>query len=260
MSQETQISSTISSDLTYARLVQVASGHSGPYGPEQFKAIEALGYEFLEEIQGPDLPHVGQSLGDEVSFGYVCLSAAKECLICFRGTDPRRLLEWMDDAVAITLPTTVGKGLVHGGFLGVYQGLRIAPQQKGSAVVRPVEYIKGLLDTSQALSVVVAGHSLGGALTTLTISGLDDLGYLNDLEAVTFASPRVGDSKFVDWYNAGLDRSSRRYENPWDLVPNLPPRPPFEHVDTKVRLKAPIDLDLVHNHVIETYIALLEKA
>jgi hypothetical protein len=86
------------------------------------------------------------------------------------------------------------------------------------------------------------------------------LGFLNELASVTFASPRVGDAKFATWYDAGMDGSTRRYENPWDLVPNLPTRPPFEHVNQKVRLRAPFSLDMVQNHVLTTYIGLLEKA
>jgi triacylglycerol lipase len=248
------------SDLIYAQLVQVA-GIESTYGLAQFDALRKLGLEFLQEIRGADLPPSGL----QTSFGFVAqsLSSAKTLVVALRGTDPRRLLEWLDDAVALPVPCPWGHGLVHAGFLEVYKSLQLL-KQPGAMAVTVADYLKSLLETQQFDNVVVTGHSLGGALATILADHLDFLSHnaaFSDFElsSVTFASPRTGDADWAHWYDLGLQHTTRRYENPWDLVPNLPTKPPFEHVNNKVRLKAPFGLDIIRNHILETYIELLEK-
>jgi triacylglycerol lipase len=247
-------------DLEVARLVQIA-GIDGPYGPPQFEALEAQGLKFLNEIRGADLPPSGL----QTRFGYVAqmADADKTLVVCLRGTDPRRLLEWLDDAVALPADCPWGHGLIHVGFLEVYKSLQLI-KEPGAMAVPVADYLKSLLQTQQSSALLVAGHSLGGALSTILADHMDFLshnGAFSDFElsAVTFASPRTGDKDWAHWYDLGLQHTTRRYENPWDLVPQLPTNPPFEHVNNKMRLKAPFDLDLIKNHLLSTYIELLEK-
>lgn len=245
-------------DLNLARCVQVA-GTTGAYAQAQFDGIKSLGYNFLQEIRGSDLPPTAL----DVSFGYVA-QRGRELLVVLRGTDPRRLLEWLDDVAALPVPCPWGHGLVHVGFLGVYNSLRLI-NNGSSKTVKLADYVRSLLEGQQVESVTITGHSLGGALATILTDHLDFLAQNSafsdfDMNSVTFASPRCGDADWTHWYDLGSRDTTRRYENPWDLVPNLPTRPPFEHVNTKVRLKAPFGLDLIYNHLLSTYIALLEKA
>jgi pimeloyl-ACP methyl ester carboxylesterase len=245
-------------DLTLARLVQVA-GIPGAYGPEQFAAIKTLGCNFLQEIRGADLPPNVL----EVSFGFLA-QQDKALIVCLRGTDPRRLLEWLDDATALPVPCPWGHGLVHAGFLEVYKSLQLAKNSPAAKSVTLADYVRSLLESQQVDAVVVAGHSLGGALGTILVDHLDFLAQNSafsdfDLSSVTFGSPRVGDADWTHWYDLGSAPTTRRYENPWDVIPNLPTAPPFSHVNNRVRLKAPFGLDLILNHLLSTYIELLEK-
>lgn len=245
----------MSTDLQLAQLVQIA-GIDGAYGPDQIQGLKALGWEFLNAIRGADLPP-GLL---QVSFGFVA-QQERNLLVALRGTDPRRLLEWLDDAAALPVGCPWGHGLVHAGFLEVYKSLQLV-KEPGAKAVALVDYIKGLLDSGQIDHIITTGHSLGGALATLLLDHIETqvpLGVECELESVTFASPRVGDASWSRYYDIGLAALTRRYENPWDLVPNLPGNPPFEHVNARIRLKARFDLDIVMNHLLSTYIELLEK-
>jgi hypothetical protein len=69
--------------------------------------------------------------------------------------------------------------------------------------------------------VIVAGHSLGGALATLCAHALKDL---FKIEAVyTFGSPRVGNGTFQRDYNCALGEKTFRLFNAHDPVPYVPP-------------------------------------
>ena len=68
--------------------------------------------------------------------------------------------------------------------------------------------------------MVVTGHSLGGVLATLLVT---DLAANTRLwpQALTFASPEVGDAVFAARY-AGLATVSWRIYNQADIIPYLP--------------------------------------
>jgi pimeloyl-ACP methyl ester carboxylesterase len=78
-------------------------------------------------------------------------------------------------------------------------------------------------DLDSALSVVVCGHSLGGALATLLVADLTANTPLKP-QAWTFASPRVGDAVFAARYG-GLSTVSWRIYNQVDVVPYFPVDP-----------------------------------
>ena len=224
--------------LNLARLVLVASDlGTGTYGQPQFDAISALGYTFLEEIKGNDLP------GDAVSFGYVAISPAKEAVCAIRGTHATDILEWLDDAAAVLIPTRLG--MVHAGFWGVYESLK-------SKEVTVADYLLALMDSNLASCVTIAGHSLGGSLATLLARDLVTL----DIRIRTFASPRTGDKNFADAFNE-LVPHSERYEHHVDIVPMLPTYP-FWHVGQKIRLSGDDSLSVAANHELTTYVKLLE--
>jgi hypothetical protein len=68
--------------------------------------------------------------------------------------------------------------------------------------------------------ILITGHSLGGALATLTALHLKQSGY--DVHSMyNFGSPRVGDNEFSRTYGqAGIP--SFRFVNSCDIVPNVP--------------------------------------
>lgn len=67
------------------------------------------------------------------------------------------------------------------------------------------------------------GHSLGGALATLTALGLQQRGVV-PAGVFTFGSPRVGQASFTDLYDAsGLTPVTYRIVNERDPVTKVPP-------------------------------------
>ena len=70
-------------------------------------------------------------------------------------------------------------------------------------------------------SVVVTGHSLGGAIADIAAAELRNMGITSDL--YTFGAPRIGDSTISDYItnqNQGGNFRTTHYDDP---VPRLPP-------------------------------------
>jgi pimeloyl-ACP methyl ester carboxylesterase len=68
-------------------------------------------------------------------------------------------------------------------------------------------------------SIWVAGHSLGGALATMTAMQFRD----SIAGICTLGSPRVGDPEFVRAFDGHFGPRSARYVNDHDLVARVPP-------------------------------------
>ena len=69
--------------------------------------------------------------------------------------------------------------------------------------------------------VIIAGHSLGGALATLCAHSIN--GFVRVENVFTFGSPRVGNGTFVRSYNKHLGDVTARIVNAHDPVPYVPP-------------------------------------
>lgn len=178
--------------------------------------------------------------------------------ISFTGTQlynlPKTILDDLD-----VFQTNYTKGYVSKGFY--LSWLSVKPYI--------VPYIKN--------KVYITGHSLGGAIATLASVDIK-LAYPNqDLNLYTYASPKVGDSVFISYFNS-LHISSYRFQNYWDLIPRLPLEDMgYVHVDTLILLqkvnnkvlciygaKPPTNylkdiFDWPYQHSLTTYIDLLEK-
>ena len=141
---------------------------------------------------------------------------AEMIIIAFRGTEPTNLKDWMTD---IKIRKKTGPyGKVHRGFL------------KGFQVVWPE--IRQVIKEwqTQAQSLWLTGHSLGGALATLAMASLgEEAKPVHGL--YTFGQPRVGGKTFAR--NFDLDFKSRmfRFVNNNDVVTRVPTRKMgFRHV------------------------------
>ncbi len=129
---------------------------------------------------------------------------AAPAIIIFRGTAD--IEGWIEDVrcdrVPMGLPhPTHTAGEVHTGFYLDWQSIR-------SQVRRAVG----------SRTVIIAGHSLGGALATLAAVEMHE----QVEEVVTFGSPRVGDAAFVDAYDQLIMSHTSRYVNDLDPVPWVP--------------------------------------
>jgi predicted lipase len=69
------------------------------------------------------------------------------------------------------------------------------------------------------------GHSLGGALATLTVASF--AAYDGMLRVITFGQPRVGDIEFSSDLSVMLD--VYRVVNYLDMIPHLPPLGKYKH-------------------------------
>jgi len=248
--------------IRYALLVQIAEAvkPKAAYSPADQAKIQAAGYDFKETIYADDLStDVDPHLGDVVTFGFLGISQKTgELVAVVRGTDT--ILEWMHDASFLMVPSPINgaHGYTEDGFTSVYKSLRVQPAN-GSLAAR--DSIRGYLDTRQATSVTVCGHSLGGALATLLTLDVALNTSCRTPTAYTYASPRTGDHIFAGAYNAAIP-ASYRIANRQDLVPKLPPPIPllYEHVNTDYELIPPknsINPTIACEHHLTSYLWLM---
>lgn len=181
-------------------------------------------------------------------FGFIAEDpAAKEIYIVLRGTITTA--EWQQN-VAFQLKNTykgsANLGLVHGGFLSIFQSDFYDQLAKRSGLVSrvaarfghysppPIERRTSIKDTllkvvidndwlRRGYRITITGHSLGGALAMLAgqlLLSHDLEGYQQALSICTFGAPRTGNNGFAEWFQ-GIDVV--RYINSEDTVPTLPP-------------------------------------
>jgi triacylglycerol lipase len=139
-------------------------------------------------------------------------------VIIFPGTASAQ--DWITDLKVRKVKWDVGR--VHRGFAQAWNSI--------ASSVR--------LAVSNAETIVVTGHSLGGALATLCALDLVECGC--DVKGViTFGSPRVGNGAFSRDYNDALADVTQRIVNAGDPVPHVPwVFGTYRHVDTQVYLPA----------------------
>ena len=152
-------------------------------------------------------------LSDDVMYGYVFTDSTKSSptLVVFTGTFSYD--EWKSDLnykqvePSFNVSGAPNQILVHEGFLGIYQAIR---DQVYKAIPKSGD-------------VVISGHSLGGALSTICAYDL----YAIKPYVYTFAAPRSGNHVYGTFlsttYNQNGTSSLVRYFNTEDIVPDLPP-------------------------------------
>ena len=145
-------------------------------------------------------------------FGFMC-SKGRTVFIVIRGTESGA--NWVTnlDADLKAYRIVAGYGKTHDGFTKLYRRMR-------SQLIK-------LLDSYPAVQkIVVVGHSLGAAISTLAIP--DILAHSsvaqrlrNKIEHYNFASPRLASQKFAQKYQS-LGVTTYRVVNTSDIVPCLP--------------------------------------
>ncbi|KAK6203544.1 triacylglycerol lipase precursor [Scheffersomyces amazonensis] len=184
----------------------------------------------------------------EVGSGYFAIDHnSKRLIMVFRGT--ASTTDWIsnldfvpvkykplsstEEFSKITVKDTTCKGCtVHRGF---YNFLR---RNSGELIEGVLSQIKKYPD----YQLVIVGHSMGAALSTLTGIEFSLLGY--DPLVVSFGAPKVGNKKFAQFsdkifntegisdkiYNKqDFDRGLIRVVHYNDVVPTLPPTKAFHH-------------------------------
>ena len=139
-------------------------------------------------------------------YGYLAKNEENAILV-FRGTCG--IEDWTVNNLFYQKPfPRIDSGLVHAGFLGLFQALRTVEGES-------LEQL--LLRDAINLPLYIAGHSLGGALAILAAVTFDSFNPI----LVTFGSPKVGDREFALTFDS-LGLESHCFVNPVDVVTNLP--------------------------------------
>jgi predicted lipase len=106
------------------------------------------------------------------------------------------------------------KGInVHQGFLKQYNSIKYS-------IIATV-YGQMWKNTSTLKKIIFVGHSLGGGLATLAAAHLKALFKDLYIECYTFGSPRVGNKKFMRFFNDMVDYSCRCV-NGCDIITKIP--------------------------------------
>lgn len=178
-------------------------------------------------------------------FGWICVDAAnRRLVVAFRGT--QFFHDWLDDLDFIPAPYAPipGRGTVHEGFQVVYNAIRDSVRGTVQRLVTA--------NAGNCNSIVITGHSLGGALCGLAAPDL-----LSDIAAnlspivYSWAEPRVGHSDYVSFFNTHVN-VCYRIVNLWDVVPHLPPDlAGYEHEGSELTVDSGFfPPDVVRYHVL----------
>jgi len=195
--------------------------------------------------------------GEVDTQGFIAHSGSGDLVLAFRGTT--NSLDRVTNADTLTTEFDYfdTKQPAFGGLLGCCGGAAAPPQVhhgfwSALAVAVPdieEELLPRLRSTpASPLRVIVAGHSLGGALATGAFAYLlgkfDFAASPHKIHLVTLGSPRFGDARFVARLAdevkklEAMDKCSiQRVVHNDDIVPTVPPQVlGFEHVGGLLRL------------------------
>ncbi|MGO9123622.1 MAG: lipase family protein [Terriglobales bacterium] len=223
-------------------------------------------------------------------YGFIAQSknADQEFILAIRGTEGK--VEWWDDATACLVPfkPVHSAGHVHEGFDKIYSSMRIERRRGAGedlhAVAAETPFTGSFADQLEQLhkrvegarktpanqakgrpdrTYVVTGHSLGSALCTLFVIENKEKGKFDVNMLCTFASPRVGNTKFARLFDQ-LPITSWRIVNTRDVVPKVPLWIPFffnyHHVNTAYKFSSAgsVKWSLACQHSMSTYLHWLD--
>ena len=116
---------------------------------------------------------------------------------------------------------------IHSGFYTAYNAV--------SYQVRSA--ISGLIALHPTATILVTGHSLGGALATFAMLDIKrNLKFTNPIKFYSFGSPRVGNQAFSDYFMSTFPAETyQRVTHYTDVVVQVPPRQMgFNHAGTEI--------------------------
>ncbi|KOS16976.1 Mono- and diacylglycerol lipase [Escovopsis weberi] len=142
--------------------------------------------------------------------GYVSIDDSRqEIVLSVRGSNNVR--NFIDDVVFLQVPCSLVSGcLLHVGFLQAWNEI-----EKAATLA-----LATTLQSRPTYRIVATGHSLGAAVATVAAAYLRQGGMPMDI--YTYGSPRVGNSRFVDFVTS-QPGAENRITHTSDPVPRLPP-------------------------------------
>lgn len=205
--QKSQLFDSARYDLIYEEVPYSKRLEIMPYDPERYQDEALKGWRTPEDVH---------FLHDEQSNTQAFITHSdKVMLISVRGT--LELEDFLLDADARQVPIKDGTGQAHRGF---YNGF--------NAVKAFVERYMEAFYMEQ--SVVICGHSLGGAVALLLAEWVNQH-WTPDTQLYTFGAPRAADRAFVQ---AASGLTHHRLVNHNDPIPGVP----FVWMDAEWKLAA----------------------
>lgn len=206
--------SAIELGVEASRLAYLRAEHPGAQQMALAQALQLVGFGAPRMFS-----HPGTSTQAFAAFR----ASDGTALLAFRGTQPDEAGDLGTDLKAGLVPWTEGAGRVHAGFAAAFRAVRPAID----------DWIAG--EASARNHLILAGHSLGGALATLAAT------VWTPSQLVTLGSPRVGDPAFAAAFG-GLPVV--RIVNCCDAVTQLPPESPwYAHVGPMTYVRSDGTLD-----------------
>lgn len=167
------------------------------------------------------IPVASGGNGATIQYWYVGYDPTlKTVIIGYQGTDASKILPIITDADFILTPLNSALFPGIGSSIKTHNGFGDAHARSATAVLAAV---RNAISKYSATKVTIIGHSLGGALATISSIYLPlHLPADTVFKTITYGSPRVGNQAFVDYINARRDVS--RVVNRADIVPIVPGR------------------------------------
>jgi triacylglycerol lipase len=160
--------------------------------------------------------------GFTVFYGFVASSKANphQSVVVIRGTGD--LWEWFKDGQFVPVPHPQSGGQIEDGFNSIYQTMTYCSYAAGGFTGQKQRAATGIAQLIPDGKATVVGHSLGSALATyLALELAVDQKMGSRATACMFASPRPGDTTFVDYVDKHLTAYTL-YNYSRDAVPTVP--------------------------------------
>ncbi|EGN98358.1 hypothetical protein SERLA73DRAFT_161166 [Serpula lacrymans var. lacrymans S7.3] len=176
--------------------------------------------------------------GNDIQYYYVGYWPDQNAVVvAHQGTDPTQFVSDLTDATipmenlnSTLFPGVDSSVMVHSGFANEHA-------QTAPAILAEV---KSLISANNAETVILIGHSLGGALSELECMFMAlNLPSSIAIQGVTYGTPRVGNPAWASLFDSKIGNFSR-INNEKDIVPIVPGRfLGFSHVQGEVHIVAP---------------------
>lgn len=202
------------------------------------------------------------------TIGFMGVVNGSTIIISFQGTNFEDIKQVKDDIEYTLIPFIEISPdlLVNKGFLQSWDDVKTTIY----------DYISTL---SKIDKFLISGHSLGSAISTICAASLSKTFPKTSIVLYTFASPRVGDVKFVKYFNTknfdeeGVSITHHRIRNGGDIITFLPPLLfSYKHTNDQILLMndtcfydnneptVSYDvMDYIYNHRLNTYRLLLSN-
>ncbi|KAF6136035.1 hypothetical protein GIB67_006927 [Kingdonia uniflora] len=138
-------------------------------------------------------------------------------VIAFRGTQEHSIQNWIEDLFWKQLDLNypgMPDAMVHHGFYYAYHNTTMR-----HCVLQAV---KRATEMYGEISIMVTGHSMGGAMASFCALDLSVNCGAHDIQLMTFGQPRIGNGVFASYFSENVPNTIR-VTHEHDMVPHLPP-------------------------------------